>query len=251
MDLFNKARLRLDSPASSVGLRDLVKLGVLSSLKYVRALALIRNETFWAKALYRMFLFFGAVGVVSSALMFFYANWDEIAFFNKILLCQSVFVVSVIAAFFLGHYKIWGRVFVIAAVIDVGFMLFLIDKRYPTSADTWVILSQWASLLVLWLVCCRSSLVWIFGLCLINYAAILWGYQFAIPNDIIDWQNLLLCLCIFNILMLIAIESLTSFFIKKQRQYLWITSLVILYSIALFLAYHSIFISIQNIWRLL
>ncbi len=240
MDLFNKAKLRLDSPATPDGLRGLCKLGILRSKDFLNALSLMKDARYWNKMFYVTFMIFAVISIFYSAFNYFYTNWDSYQFFYKILLCQLLFIVSVVASHFIGTRKIVGRLFIVAAIFNIGLMLYIINMRYPLIGESWSMYTEWAALFILWALCLRSSLLWCFLVSLINYAVVLWGYQYGISNGVITWQYLLLSLCVFNLALLVAVEVMTDLFLKKRRFYLWMFLLLISFISALAVAMYRV-----------
>ncbi len=243
MDLFNKARLKLDSVANSLGLRDLCKLGILKPSKYLKALSLIKNDSYWNKVLYNSFMILGVVFAVLAGFVYLHDKWDSMAFIYKSIISQMIFIIAVAVAFFARIDKIVGRIFLVIAIMDIGFMLSLISERYPTLQDSWVVYFQWLALISLWVIACRSSLIWVFWVGVANYTWVLWGYQFAIPQNIITWQFLLIFMCLFDLIMLVMVEIFETLFIKKDKPYLWIVLLGTVFSISIFLAGYDVIMS--------
>ncbi len=252
MDLFNKTKLRLNSPATGVGLRDLCKIGVMRPSQFLRALSLIKNKKDWGVLLSSLFFVFSVVFITTAAGLFLTSIWNDLSFFYQILLCQMVFISSVVTCFLLGLDRIVGRFFLVLAMINIGFMLWLISQYYPTSKELWVVFAHCSALILLWVVCARSSLIWGLGLIIFNVSAFLWGYQSGIPNYTISWQGLMLLMAIANALVLVLIEITLGVFIKKEKSHLWLILLIYSFSLALYLAGYSIFLneflSVANVY---
>ena len=115
-------------------------------------------------------------GLLVIGVIFFFAfNWQQITRFHKFALIESLVVAS-LAGYSYYFNKASSKVFVLAASVFVGVLLAFYGQTYQTGADTWQLFFMWALLITPWVVLAQFASLWLVWLILVNLSLFLY-YQ--------------------------------------------------------------------------
>lgn len=129
----------------------------------------------WFGFLDKLLLANGGGLLVIGVIFFFAFNWQQITRFHKFALIESLVVAS-LAGYSYYFNKASSKVFVLAASVFVGVLLAFYGQTYQTGADTWQLFFMWALLITPWVVLAQFASLWLVWLILVNLSLFLY-YQ--------------------------------------------------------------------------
>lgn len=119
-----------------------------------------------------LILLFGAVLLLSTAVIFFFAyNWPLMHYFAKFALADTAVLLSGLVAVFSAPQSLMQRSALLAASILTGALLALIGQTYQTGADIWQLFAGWAALMTLLVLLSQSRASYLLWFIVIELAA--------------------------------------------------------------------------------
>ena len=146
-------------------------------------------------------------GLLLIGVMFFFAfNWQEITRFHKFALIECLVIAS-LAGYAYYFHKASAKFFVLAASVFVGVLLAFYGQTYQTGADTWQLFFMWALLITPWAMLSQLASLWLLWLLLVNLSLFLYYSVFGgIFGVLFSGDTLQMALFAFNSMALLVWE---------------------------------------------
>jgi len=188
--------------------RALSRAGLLTSDRYLEALALVRDDRFWQRWGQRALLAL-AVGQILAGIVFFFAfNWAALPPFAKLGLIQAGIVLCVVGAWLGRDRPAAWEALVTAAALLVGVLLAVFGQIYQTGADAYTLFAGWAALILPWVVLSRAVAAWTLWLVVVGIGMATWAAQIAVPLGWLGTEELAAAMMLFYALALAGFEAL-------------------------------------------
>jgi uncharacterized membrane protein len=189
----------------------LFEVGAISSQKMPAVLTLLGlkpDKDGCLKIFQMLLLCFGSCAIAFSVIFFIAYNWADMSRLSKFTLLESSIAFSVILYWRLAQTGLTGRLVLLVASLLVGALMAFFGQTYQTGADTWQLFFYWALFITPWVVISQFSTLWLVWLLLLNLSLVLYFDVFhSVFGLFFDSNNSLFwCLFGFNTLVLIIWE---------------------------------------------
>jgi len=169
-----------------------------------------RNE--WLLWLLRLLMFLGSTLIFSGIIYFFSFNWDQIASVAKLLIVESMIVVTIVCACIFSLKEVRGQLFLFAASLFVGLFFVVLSQVYTSDSPAFFLFLYWSILIIGWTLISNFSPQWFLLIFLVNIFLITWWNEWVSPSNDIKFM-IYTFLIIFNGLIL----SLREYFVPDEK----------------------------------
>ena len=136
----------------------------------MRIAGILPGPTEWRRFLEELALWLGAIFLATSVGFFIAYNWNELGYFIRFGMVETLLALSVLASLRLGLERMSGKAALLVATVLVGVLLALVGQTYQTGADPWELFATWALFVLPWVVVSCFSPLWLFWLALVDLA---------------------------------------------------------------------------------
>ena len=182
-----------------------------------------RNE--WLLWLSRLLMFIGTTLILAGIIYFFSFNWDQITSVAKLLIVESMIIVTIVCAFIFSLKEVKGQLFLFAASLFVGLFFVVLGQVYTSDSPVFLLFLYWSILIIGWTLISNFSPQWFLLIFLVNIFLITWWNQWVSPSNDIEFM-IYTFLMIFNGLILSLREYFASDEKMKWLRFRWIRILL-------------------------
>ena len=182
-----------------------------------------RNE--WLLWLSRLLMFIGTTLILAGIIYFFSFNWDQITSVAKLLIVESMIIVTIVCAFIFSLKEVKGQLFLFAASLFVGLFFVVLGQVYTSDSPVFLLFLYWSILIIGWTLISNFSPQWFLLIFLVNIFLITWWNQWVSPSNDIEFM-IYTFLLIFNGLILSLREYFASDEKMKWLRFRWIRILL-------------------------
>lgn len=182
-----------------------------------------RNE--WLLWLSRLLMFIGTTLILTGIIYFFSFNWDQITSVAKLLIVESMIIVTIVCAFIFSLKEVKGQLFLFAASLFVGLFFVVLGQVYTSDSPVFLLFLYWSILIIGWTLISNFSPQWFLLIFLVNIFLITWWNQWVSPSNDIEFM-IYTFLMIFNGLILSLREYFASDEKMKWLRFRWIRILL-------------------------
>ncbi|MBX3012152.1 MAG: DUF2157 domain-containing protein [Caldilineaceae bacterium] len=136
----------------------------------------------WARFLDYSLLVLGALFFVSGLFFFIAYNWEDLPRLARYGVLEGAILLMACMAHWVGLQRLGGKVALTVAALLVGALLAVFGQEYQTGADAYTLFSNWALLILAWVVISQFDILWALLLGLLNLALFLFWNQ-VLPGD--------------------------------------------------------------------
>jgi uncharacterized membrane protein len=207
----------MDHAANPIRTRDvlhLAEIGVIDERAVARALELAgRAPTArgWRIRVERLLLGVGIALLAAGVICFVAYNWAALPHWGRFALAQSILLLVLAAAIRLGLRTRRGTAALTLAIALIGPLLALYGQTYQTGAELPGLFVAWAALALPWTLAARTAAAWLLWLAIVEAGLLAhltvlerWGLLW------LGWFPTWAGVCLFNLLTLVAWESLAA-----------------------------------------
>lgn len=162
---------QFDSQGHLADLRAIAEAGHLSPSAFERACHLANlfpSIHSWRSFFDHLFLFLGAILLLSGVIFFFAYNWEDLTRFHKFAVLEIAILLLVLLAWHKKLETLSGKAVTLSAAILFGPLLAVFGQTYQTGADPYQLFLGWAALIFVWVVISRFSGLWLLWLLIMN-----------------------------------------------------------------------------------
>jgi len=212
----------------------------------LQKLTVIPNKAIWLHWLNLLLLSVGS-GLFLSGVMFFFAyNWEEMHRFTRFSLIASGVMITAISAWWYGVNTLIGKLLLTAAAVLTGVLLATFGMVYQTGADSFMLFSSWAILILPWVFVSRFQPLWLLTLILINTAVFTWASITPLNWHAPDQAETLALLIPSSInIIVLLLRELTSFIHQPIANARWFSRTLIFWLLCV-LSYTPIHSAIET-----
>ena len=182
-----------------------------------------RNE--WLLWVSRLLMFIGTTLILAGIIYFFSFNWDQITSVAKLLIVESMIIVTIVCAFIFSLKEVKGQLFLFAASLFVGLFFVVLGQVYTSDSPVFLLFLYWSILIIGWTLISNFSPQWFLLIFLVNIFLITWWNQWVSPSNDIEFM-IYTFLMIFNGLILSLREYFASDEKMKWLRFRWIRILL-------------------------
>ncbi len=182
----------LDAPLTADMVHRLYLAGVVPRARHAEALSLARDDGAWSRWALRALLTVGVAQLLVGVVLFFAANWQDMATVAKFGVLQGGIAAAAALAWWVGLDRVAGRALLVGASVLVGVLLAVFGQIYQTGADAHTLFIAWALLILPWTVISRSAALWTLWFVIIAIAIQFYGDRIAVPTGRIGWMTLMM-----------------------------------------------------------
>lgn len=176
----------------------LYKDGLLNDDAYQAACNALRPLPDWYPWTRRMLLYLGSALILAGIIFFFAYNWAEMGKFLKFGLIEAGIIGCVAGTFIHGMDKLSSKIMLLCASVLVGVLMAVFGQTYQTGADAYELFTNWAVLILGWVIISKFAALWFVWLVVLNTGMILYWRQVGYPAYSIDYQWLCISLAVVN-----------------------------------------------------
>ncbi|PID46689.1 MAG: hypothetical protein CSB47_02610 [Proteobacteria bacterium] len=182
----------------------------------------------WWGFLDTLLLWLGALFIACGVVFFFAYNWDGLGRLTRFAIVEGLLLLALLAVWWLGLERIFGKVALMVAAVLVGVLLALVGQTYQTGADGYELFARWCVLILPWALVTRFAALWMLCLLLLNLAIALYFNVFnRFWGLLIGVEQVLWVLFMINTIALVIWEwMVTGNHQSSQRSARWIIRLL-------------------------
>ena len=194
---------------------ELFSQGLITSDARNYAMSLLYREQNWGLWVSRFLLVVGVSLVLSGILHFFAFNQAKITLEMKLGSIQLVILGCLVASYFYGLARFYGKIMLLSASVLVGVFLHAFGQIYQTGADAYNLFMMWALLILPWVILSEFAALWLVWLVISKIFSVLYLIQAVLPESE-SGMMIISYLAIFNSVFL----GLREFFANRDTKWL-------------------------------
>ena len=198
----NKVPTAFETEAKPFLIRRLVAEGIIPPRLFLSALVVARNNSFLQKYGALILIVTGLFYIFASGILLLIFEWDNIPFLFKPTCTLFILSVCCLYTKIKGMDSLKGRVGMLLSCVFTGVLLYLSLNNPVHALPDWMIFSVWLLVISPWVLLVQREMITAFWLSAFTVALVLWGTEYAMPNELINYFEFfsLSAVCLFILL---------------------------------------------------